>query len=398
MENSLKKIIAGSLLVSTTSLMAMHAEQAYLYKDPRIMGMGGTNVAVGGYSTAVFSNPAGLASIQKDHGLVVELLGLGISASAEYQGFSEDLVDALDIEDEAAQRDAVLDILEKYSGEHFHAGINNYTSVSKNSDYFAWSIGILAGGDTNYMTHVYGTTANTGALETTSRVYGGVVLGFAKPYDTAIGAMDIGLSVKYVQQVSYEGLIGLDKLIDESDDLGADLQEEYERESSGVGVDIGVNYRPWSDSYWKPAFGLSVMNIGSMDMDDNYGGQPMTVNIGASITPQVEFIDKLVLAVDYVDLLGANISRIYISSTEYIDAEVHDFMKNLRVGASFGLIDTSYFATTINTGLYQGSYTAGLDLQLTFLQLSVATYEEQLGTGDVDIPDRRYMLKLGLGW
>ena len=53
--------------------MAMYAENASLYKDPRIMGMGGANVAVGAYSTSVFSNPAGLTNIKKDHGFVVDL-------------------------------------------------------------------------------------------------------------------------------------------------------------------------------------------------------------------------------------------------------------------------------------------------------------------------------------
>jgi len=44
-----KRILSLALLGTTSSLFALGAEHAYLYKDPRIMGMGGANVAVGAY-------------------------------------------------------------------------------------------------------------------------------------------------------------------------------------------------------------------------------------------------------------------------------------------------------------------------------------------------------------
>ncbi len=387
-----KQIISMALLGATTSLMALGAEHAFLYKDSRIMGMGGANVAVGGYSTSIFSNPAGLASIDKDHGFVVDLLGLGISASEKTSDFVSDI-------DAAETDDDMTAVLNKYAGEHFNVSVNNYTAVSKNSDVFAWSIGILAATDLNFQAHPNGST-DAGLLGTTSRVYGGLVLGVAKPYETEYGRVDIGMGLKYISQLSYEGSVGITEL--GNDNLGDYLQEKYEKESSGFGLDLGVTYYPFSDSFWNPAFGLSVLNIGSMDMDDNFGGQPMTVNVGASVTPEVSFINKLVLAIDYVDMFNANIIRTYTYSDDdtvtYIDDEESDIMKRIRLGASARLIDSSYFSTTLNLGLYQSAYTAGLDMEITALKLSFATYEEQVGTGDVDIPDRRYMAQIGIGW
>ncbi|MEA2090865.1 MAG: conjugal transfer protein TraF, partial [Campylobacterota bacterium] len=253
----MKKVISLALLGATTSLMAMYAEQAYLYKDPRIMGMGGANVAVGAYSTSVFSNPAGLTNIKKDHGFVVDLLGLGVSASSETQQFIDDIDAASDSESEMAK------ILSKYSGEHFHIGVDNYTSISKNSDAFAWSIGLLAAADVNFMAHGHGSEMGE-LLETTSRAYGGVVLGVAKPYETDYGRLDIGVGLKYISQKSYEGSLGISELVGEDDDIGQKLQDRYEKSSSGIGLDLGVNYHPFADSYWHPTFGLSVLNIGSM--------------------------------------------------------------------------------------------------------------------------------------
>ncbi len=387
-----KKIISMALLSATTSLMALGAEHAYLYKDARIMGMGGANIAVGGYSTSVFSNPAGLAQIQKNHGFVVDILGLGFSASDKTADFLSDI-------EEAETDEEMTAVLEKYAGDHFNISVNNYTSLSKNSDAFAWSIGLLAATDANFQSHPNGST-NGGILATTTRGYGGLILGAAKPYETQYGRVDVGVGLKYIMQQSYEGVVGISELL--NDDLEDTLQDKYEKESSGFSIDLGVTYYPFADSFWNPSFGLSILNIGSMNMDDNFGGQPMTVNIGASVTPEVSFIDKLVVAIDYVDMFNANNTRIYnysdVDNIVYTDYEESDIMKRIRLGASARLFDSSYFSTTLKLGMYQAAYTAGLDMELTVLKLSFATYEEQVGTESVDIPDRRYVAQLGIGW
>ena len=390
-----KKIISMALLGATTSLLALGAEHAFLYKDSRIMGMGGANVAVGGYSTSVFSNPAGLATIDKDHGFVVDLLGFGLSATAQTSDFASDI-------DEAETDEEMTAILQKYAGEHFNISVNNYSAVSKNSDLFAWSVGLLAATDVNFQAHPNGST-NGGVLATTARGYGGIVLGAAKPYHTKYGRVDVGVGLKYITQQSYEGVLGISELLDDSEDIGDKLQDKYEQESSGFGLDLGVTYFPFVNNYWNPAFGLSILNIGSMDMDDNFGGQPMTVNIGASVTPEVGYVKKLVLAIDYVDMFNANETRIYeyneVDDTViYTDYEESDMMKRIRLGASATLIDSTYFSTTLNLGMYQAAYTAGLDMEITAIKLSFSTYEEQVGTGDVDIADRRYMAQIGIGW
>ena len=389
-----KKIISIALLGATTSLLALGAEHAYLYKDPRVMGMGGANVAVGSYSTSIFSNPAGLASISKKDGFVVDLLSLGLSTSSGTSEFVSDIQDAdTDLK--------MTNILQKYSGEHFHLGVNDYMSVSKNSDSFAWSVGLLAATDINYQTHPNGST-NGGLLASTSRVYGGVVIGGAKPFETKIGRVDVGVGIKYVSQKSYEGALGITELVN-SDNLAQDLQNKYEKTSSGFGVDLGVTYHPFKESKWHPSFGLSVLNIGSMQMDNNFGQQPMSVNIGAAVSPELKYVENLVLAIDYVDMFNANTIREYtynevdgsVGSRDYEDV---DFMKRLRLGAGIGLVDSTYFSTTLNVGMYQASYTAGLDMAITAIKLNFSTYQEQVGTGSVNIPDRRYMAQIGIGW
>jgi len=384
----MKKAIILSTLLGSTSLIALSGEFAYLYKDSRIMGMGGANVAVGSYSTSIFSNPAGLATLKKEDGFTVELLGLTVGATGDFKSFADDLDDAGEDEDK------ITEVIQDYAGDHFHVGVDNYTSVSKNSDLFAWSVGLLAAADVNYATH----PNHTDLLETSSRGYGGVLVGFAKPFDTQYGRFDIGVGVKFISQQSYEGTITSAELAGDDDLI--DVVEE--KKSSGFGLDLGLTYHPFMTSIWHPAIGMSLLNIGSMNMDDNYGGQPMTLNFGASISPEVSFLNKLVIAVDYVDALNANTIRIYEYTdnqiSAYTDYEDSDVIKRVRLGVCIGLIDSTYFGTTLNVGMYQSAYTAGLDMTITLLKLNVTTYQEQVGTGSVDIPDRRYMVELGLGW
>jgi len=395
----MKKIVSLSLLMATSSLMAMYGEHAYLYKDPRIMGMGGANIAVGSYSTSIFSNPAGLAQIKKEHGYVVDILGIGFSTSEDSMNFAKDLQDAIDTNIDSE----VTKVLNDNAGKNFHIGVNNYTSISKNSDLFAWSLGVLTAADINLMAHSQGST-HGGLLQTSSRAYGGIVLGGAKPFETDYGRVDVGVGIKFIQQTAYEGTLGVSELLGDNntDNLSDTLQNRYEKKSSGFGIDLGVNYHPFADNYWNPVFGMSIMNIGSMGMRGSYGHQPTTVNIGASVSPKVPYLSKLTLAADYVDLFSANKTRIYNYSADselsYSDYQDGDMLKRLRLGVGVGLIDSQYFSSDLNLGLYQGAYTAGLDIELLFLKVHFATFEEQLGLGSANLSDRRYMVQMGIGW
>ena len=390
----MKKVVSIALLSAASSLMALGAEHAFLYKDPRVMGMGGANVAVGSYSTSVFSNPAGLTNIRKEDGYVVDILNIGATLSSKIQTFADDLDDAGD------DSEKISKVIDKYSGDVFSVQANNYSSVSKNSDMFAWSIGILSATDISAVVHGNG-SVNGAPMEFAGRIYNGFIAATAKEYILPSGGLNIGMGIKYIAQTSYEGPVYISDLQD--DDPATKLQDKYEKTSSGIGVDIGVIYKPFMDNYWHPAFGFSLLNIGGLDMSDSYGQQPMVVNIGASVTPKVSFLDKLVLAIDYVDLFNANQLRIYTfneddDSATYKDYEDADFMKRLRLGVGVGLIHSTYFSTQLNVGMYQSAYTAGIDMELTIFKFNFATYQEQIGTGSVDISDRRYMVEFGIGW
>ncbi|SFV75366.1 hypothetical protein MNB_SM-3-386 [hydrothermal vent metagenome] len=398
----MKKKILGISLFTTTSLMAMYAENAYLYKDPRIMGMGGANIAVGSYSSAVFTNPAGLINIKKSDGFVVDIFNIGASGSTNTKSFVNDLITTEDIDDDNERTKAEVDLAKKYSGEHFHTDTTSYLALAKNSENFAWSIGVLSAQDSNIMLH-----ANTPKIaEVNARGYANVIAGIAKEYNTEIGNLNVGMSFQYMKGKSYEGILGISELRDDDNDnqsVGDKLRARYENEYSAFGVNLGAIYKSSfkiKNHDLHPSFGLSVLNIGSMDLDGEYGHQPLTVNLGVAIQPKIKYINEFTLAADYVDLFNANKLRIYNyrEKVDYTDYDTSAGIKHFNLGMRMNFVDNKWFETTLMTGLYQGSYTAGLDMRLLVFRLNLATYEEQVGDTTTTISDRRYMVKLGISW
>lgn len=399
-----------SLGISSTLVANMLAQHSYIYKDPRIMSMGGANTAVGGYSTSLFSNPAGLTRIKKNHGFEVELLGLGASASENYRTFSKDLQDALDIEDDTEQFQEITKLIDKNSGINYHADVSNYSSLSKNGDLFAWSVGFLTAVDNNFMAHDNFGTPEEGVLTIEGRAYSGLVAGIAKAFKVPGGQLDVGLGVKYFYNASLQKRLKISELMNMSDTFVDDNLNE----ARAGAVDFGLNYRVFRDSMFPTSFAVSLLNIGGLNfdtkenliLDDNvsndsapYGNNPMTLNFGVAVSPNVSWASHLIVSADYVDALNANTYTLsnLTGSQEYVE---DDFMKRFRMGVSYGVIDRSWVMLTLNAGLYQSSYTAGLDAQLSIVKLSIATYAEEVGLSDKEtsVQDRRLMVNLGIGW
>ena len=241
-----------------------------------------------------------------------------------------------------------------------------------------------------------------GILEVQSRGYGGVTGAFSYTVENfGRGDLILGVGAKVIFQKSFEGKLTPSDLIN-GDDIGDELRDRMEKDSDGYAVDLGAIYKFDAMKSLKPAIGLSVMNIGSVDFDDSYGGQPTTVNIGASIEPDISFLKKTRVAIDYVDVFNANTYRIYnldendeVSFTDYDDT---DFLKRLRFGISGLIYDNSWSSLELATGVYQGGVTAGIDFTASVFRLGFSTYEEQIGPSHGDDSDRRYSVNLSVAW
>ena len=382
-KNSLLKLA----ILSALPIISPHASELnYLYKDQRIMAMGGTNVSVGGYSSSLFSNPAGIAKVSNNDDLMIQLFTIQASGDKDTGPFFADLNDAIDTND---RFEVVLKIA-KYSGKSIHGDASNYSSITKKSGQYTWSIGLLAALDVNF-------TPYSDEVEIQARTYGGLTGAITYTFQPSkVGELSLGLGLKVITQQSYEGILTATELIFE-DDLTGKIKNDLQDDGVATSVDLGFIYQ--LNTNIKPSFGMSILNIGELDFDGHYGSQPMTVNFGASIQPQLFFSKQTVIAIDYIDALNASKTRYYDSSTgSFASTKNNDFEDRLRIGISARVFENRWSALDLLTGLYQGSYTAGFTYTADIFRIGFATYEEGVNSLRSIETDRRYNLSAGITW
>lgn len=394
----MKKIIKAALLSATvaTSLSALTFEYPQLYKDPKVMGMGGANVAVGGHASALFYNPAGLAYIPREYGVEVELINLSASINENVLDFAEDFSDATDdpedldgdgntVNDDDDETLAMLGVLDDYMGKNIHVDLNNFTSVSRKGEKVAFAIGGLAGANFDFRTHRgFG---SEGVMEIQGIVYYGAAFGMSRDFeDVEIGKyilndFALGFGVKQMTYGSIDQAFTISQLID--DDFEDNVEEDYLKEGTSTVFDLGANYH--ISEHW--IAGASVLNIGGVG-DEDAVYIPMTVNAGLGYLKRREghkFFNQVRFAADYVD-----IAKGYDQDT--------DMIKRTRLGAEANVWDGWFSTLTLRGGLYQGAATYGANIRLLLLQIAYATYEEEVGAYAGQERDRRHMINLTFGW
>lgn len=385
----MKKILLSTLVLATTTL-AVSFEYPTIYKDPRAMGMGGAYVAVGGTSSAVFYNPAGLAKINKESGWEVNLLKITAGAGNNSIDFINDTLDALNAEDGDYitpsdgddgddQLYALNKVIKQYQGENLHFTFNNYSSISKRWKKLAFTIGLFSGVNSNTVTHQgFGLE---GIIEKHLDMLVGPVVGFS--YDFTKYNLSIGLSAKYMYRKLIDHYFTTRELVENEDNLDNYILNEVAKDGTAFGADIGVIYNT-DKIHWLPiSIGASLLNIGDMDFGEA-GKIPMTLNLGIALKPKIPIFDWT-FAIDYVDV-----------TNNY--EEDDNKLKRLRAGVEVVFFDKWWGAAKIRGGVYQSYFTAGAELRLFLLTAMFTTYEEEVGAYAGQKGDRRYLLTVALGW
>lgn len=381
----MRKLILSALLASTTSF-AVTFEYPYLYKDPRAMGMGGAYVAVGGTSSSVFYNPAGLSKIKKEAGFEVNLLKLTVGAGKNSSNFVNDMMDALDTGDLNGDGDesddqirAVNEVVKKYQGENLHINFNNYSSISKKFSKVGFTLGVLVNMKSDTITHQgFGVE---GVIEEHGSLTAGPVLGLS--YDALDGALNIGISGKYLIKSSVDHFFTTREVVENENNLDTYITETVAKDGSAFGGDIGIIYNLNAIPWLPISIGVSALNIGDLDFGDA-GKVPMTFNAGIALKPKIPIFDWT-FAIDYVDI-----------TNNY--EEDSDKGKRIRAGAEISVLDRSWGGLKIRGGMYQGYWTAGAELRVLLFTVMITSYEEEVGAYAGQKGDRRYLLTLGLGW
>ncbi len=385
---------AGVILLTTGLISISNAvtyEYPYLFKDPRVIGMGGAITAVGGHPNSVFYNPAGISNIPVTEGFAVNLLDINLSTNKNARDFLSDLLDALDTEDLDHDGDdgddklkAVNEVLRAYYGKNIHFYGNNYSSVSRKFSKLAFTVGFLVSIKADGQAHQgFG---SEGVLELDYNSMAGIIAGIS--YDFLEGSLSLGISGKYIYTNALIHTFTARELVEHEDDLDTYITEELAVSESAFGFDFGAIYRldeiiP-KGKFLRPSIGISVLNIGDLDFKEA-GKIPMSINTGIALNPDIPFINNWTIALDYVDIL---------KNFE----EDEDNLKRLRVGTEIKLWDNKITDFSVRAGLYQGYLSGGIDFRFTIVRVGFTTYAEEIGAYAGQDEDRRYILTTSITW
>ena len=379
----LTKTLLISSLAGLVGLNASTYEYPQLYKDTRIMGMGGANIALGGEAASIFHNPAGLSGMDEEEGVEVDLFRLTGAFSQNTLAFFGDITSAQDAT-------AIFDVVETYNGQNNHLTANDYSSLSYRGENIAWSIGAYAGANLNFMTHQG--LGSEGILEVNGFVAGALIAGLS--YDIA-DDIHVGLSTKIFNGYAASATLGVVEVLaltDPNTDMVQYLTDNVLSAFSATTFDAGVIYDledliPFM-GFLNPSVAVSVQNIGQLDLGF-YGTVPTTFNLGLALRPDIPFFSDWAIAVDYIDMFNA------FDTVADLDAS---FGKRLRIGARASLLHNSIIQLTGSTGIYNGAFTGGLEMRLLFLTLEAATYAEEIGAYAGQNLDRRYQITMNIGF
>jgi hypothetical protein len=386
----MKMLNTKSLLLSValaTTSFANTYEYPQVYKDTRVMGMGGANIAIGGQTSSIFYNTAGISDIPKEYGWEVDLFNFNLSFSNNIIDFATDMDDAnQDNKTETQKTTDTLKVTENYLGKNLHISDSMaLLSIGKKFDKYGFAMMPIAGGYINGKTNRGG--GSNGIFEINGIVYGGVAMGLSRDMENVyIGSytlenIALGMGVKVLNYSTINANLTVAELID--DNLDDTFEDKYTTTGTSTVLDLGAKAKIYENT----TAGISIQNIGSIASETKTLEIPMTVSVGLAYKNRFNrsYFNQYQIALDYVDLFQG-----YSQDT--------DIIKRTRFGLSGNLFDGWLGTFGTQVGLYQGHFTFGFDIRMTMLKLAYTSYTEEVGAYSGQDGDKRHMLQLSVGW
>ncbi len=374
---------------------AANFEYPVLYRDLRVVAMGGAAVAIGGSSIAVFHNPAGLSLINPKYGFEVKLPEISFGFSENAIDFYNDIKDAADTGDLDGDGDdaddkliAINNVLSDYMGENFFGKLDALLSIAKKHKKLAWTAGVFGGINSSAIVHQgFG---SEGVIEVKGLGATGAFLGLSYSFYKDIISVGTDVKLLYVGYVNHDFYPS--EIVEHSDDMSDYLKDEVLQDGTSVTFDIGLICRPFPKSFLDPTFGFSIMNISEVTVSNNNEEEttvlPRTYNIGFSIRPKLSqrghFLQDLVLGVDLIDI-----------TKQYED---EDWGKRLHMGGEIKLWNYRITTLTLRGGFYQGYPSYGAELKLFMFHFQFVSYAEEIGGYAGQCENRRYLFSTSLEW
>lgn len=191
-------------------------------------------------------------------------------------------------------------------------------------------------------------------------------------------SLAFGLGFRSINRTGGSYTVSMESL----EDLDSEtIRDEILREGTGYGLDIGLLYTSKVANFTH-SIGFSMHNMGDISFQAESGSEAPSSEKSYMSVGLASRIDLAILsitpAVDY----------------KFLDRNDIAFEKKLDLG-----VEIDFPLLTARGGLHHGYLTYGATLDLSFLQIDVASYAEELGAYPGQEEDRRYVaqFKVELG-
>lgn len=361
-----------ALLLALLPGQSAGLDQPFARPEVSALGMGGVGQAISSDASGSLANPA--AALLGDRGWRLNLISVQAASSPGTVDFVDDLDRALAIDDDIAQAQAVIDVLDRYRGDSLHADAGARSQL-------LWR----GRGSAVALT----ATASTGLEARSSHGYSSAGLlgvdawawrGGAATVATRWERVAVGFSVKQLDLHRLLEEYTVRELIDRAEAGGLRFKDDVEQ-GQAVAADAGllVELAPGSD--WAPRLGVSWLNLGGVDFGAA-GRLPASYNLGLSIVRP--WLGGFRAALDLTDIGG--------------QLREADLLMRMRLGLELHLWRGTWSALALRTGLYDGAPTAGVEVTLAGIGLAVSTYAAETGAYAGQDPDRRLAAGLQAAW
>jgi hypothetical protein len=333
-------------------------ELPYIYNGARPLGMGGAFTALSDDANALFYNPAGLANIKESR---VSLINLEIEGSKKAYNFNKD---AWDVDTDNSKE--VASFLQGHIGDYGHIATSIFPNYTKPN----FAFGLISTVKSNIQVR------DRQYPELSVDAIGDVAACAGYAHSFLDNNLLVGSNLKSLYRKSLEHEYSVADIT--THDFKGRLRDDIQH-GGGVLLDLGIIYKIQSSQEGGPReplqLGMSVSNLLGNKLGDAADLDPH-LDLGVS-----KRIGDLTLAADYVDILGWM-------------GDDNDIGKRIHLGLEYDLTKI----LKLRTGINQGYLTFGVGVEAKNVQFDLLSYAEEVGTHSGQQKDKRYLLRLGVGF
>ncbi len=351
------------------------------YITPRAMGMGNTFSGIDDYNV-LFYNPAGLAYLEEK----TMHIGIGAGVSPDFIDFGKEISDIADSDkDDADKTQDISDFLKSKYGETYTARLPRLNFIYTRP---RWGIALIPVDlSITLMPHqLAGPALDVTAYQDTTLAFG-----WAKKSKKNFSWGFLGKAI-YRANVD-RSLLAIDLIGD-----GDVVRDEDFREGMTVDFDAGVMWSPFKDKTEgvfrkvKPTFSAVVRNLLDYGFTSNFeiynegSSEPEKLHRRIDLGSKWEFpqfsVFKPSLMIDVRDILHEHWS----------------FGKGFHTGTELQYKVGRGLFGSIQAGLNQMHWTAGLGIQTYFFKLELTSFAEEYGTKSAEMSVRTYLAQVNFNF